>query len=298
MTQPFDTQKIDGLTGDELRWGYWYITHRDAVIRGVTLAVFILAIGLWGYTGYGLFRYLVWDWSSFQTTMAELTKTPTDYTAWQDSHQPIPLVFSSVSVISLGGERYDFFTAVENNNPNWYVSQLTYAFVVPGKTAVAEQSAFILPNSKKYLANLGTTVGGLPSGVRLNVSEVRWQRVQQYDQLAAERGDIKVSNITFVPSDTNSSSKLPISKTSFVAINNTAYNFWQNPFIVVLFQGPRIIGITRVTQDGFDSLEQRTIEVNWYQRLVTPTNIEVLSDVDILNPSVFRPIQAEYTEPR
>jgi len=298
MAQPFDTQRIGGLTGEELRWGYWYVTNREAIIRGITLAIFVVAIGLWGYTGYGLFRYFVWDWSSFNTTMAELTKPAVDYVAWQNVHQPIPLAFSPVSVIGLGGERYDFFTAVENRNLNWYVPQLTYAFVVPGKVAAAEQTAFILPNSKKYITDLGTTVSGLPSGVRLNVNDIRWQRVQQYDQLAAARGGLKISDINFVPPDTSGSGKLPISKTNFTVTNNTAYSFWQNPFTVVLFQGPRIIGITRVTQDGFDSLEKRTIEVNWYQRLTTPTNIEVLSDVDILNPKVFRPLQAEYTEPR
>lgn len=298
MAQPFDQQNIGGMTGGELRWSYWYVTHRDTIVRGITAALLIVAIGLWGYTLYGLFRYWVWDWSRFQHSMAELTQQQIDYQAWHERHQPIPLAFSSVSVIGLGGERYDFFAAVENRNPQWYVRQLTYAFTMPGKTTVAEQVAFVLPNSKKYLTDLGTTISGLPSGVQLNVSNVRWQRVQQYETLAAERGVLKVSDITFVPPDTTGSGKLPISKTRFTVTNATAYSFWQNPFTVVLYQGPRIIGITRVTQDGLDSLEQRTVEVNWYQRLVTPTNIEVLSDIDILNQHVFRPIQAEYTEPR
>lgn len=298
MAEPFESQKIGGLTGNELRWGYWYVTHRDAVIRGVTIGLLAVAIGLWGYTLYGLFRYFVWDWSRFQQAMVALTSQPIDYRAWHDSHQPTPLAFSPVSMIGLGNDRYDFFAAVENKNSTWTVQQLTYAFVVPGTTAVAEQVTFVLPNSKKYLTDLGTTVSGLPTGVRLSVSAIRWQRVRQYEQLAADRGAVRVSDITFVPPDTSSSGKLPISKTRFTVTNNTAYSFWQNPFTVALFQGPRIIGITRVTQDGLDSQEQRTIEVNWYQRLVTPTNIEVLSDVDILNPSVFRPLRAEYTEPR
>ncbi|MEK7139117.1 MAG: hypothetical protein AAB817_00260, partial [Patescibacteria group bacterium] len=245
---------------------------------------------LWGVTLYGAARYFIVDGPKHERYLAALAgPMPIDTARWHARHQPAPLAFSNVRVEALGNQRYDLFVEVQNPNDAWTIDELRYDFRWNDQAKVVEESTFILPGQKKYLIALGVESATTPTAVRLEVLKQRWHRVTNYQVTAAEKLALDISAPEFVPAE-KITGRAAIAKTRFTVTNNSAYGFWQVGFFIGLYQGQRLAALNYVVQTGLESLERRTIEVNWYQPLANPTRIEVLPDVNILYPGVFKPM--------
>lgn len=282
--------EIEGFTSKELKRAYWWITHRDLILKIVKVSLIILNVCFWGYTVYGLTKYFFLDWQEEKNLEAGLTANYIDYSYWREKNKPQDLQLSGIQVFQLNGSRYDFLVQVVNPNANWAVNYIQYSFVFPGQKSETSKETFILPGQTKYLVNLGVDVTERLADVSLAVKNIKWQRVSNYQAWEKEALNLTIADAKFTSSEELKIGKLPISKTSFKVRNNSSYNYWSSSFYVLLYQGSRIIGVSYLTKDYFDSGQVQNFEVTWFQNLSSPDRIEVIPDINILDKAVFRPV--------
>lgn len=291
---PKDSE-IGGFTGQELSEAYWWVTHKAEIFKAIVVALIFVNVGFWGYTVYGLTRYFIIDYSAQQRLEAGLAAPSIDYAYWRAKNQPKQLEISSVQSFSLGSGRYDFWAEVQNPNEHWTVSELSYAFNLADGTVV-EKTTFVLPGQSKYLLALGVT-SSRSSVAGLQIRNIKWRRVQKFAVYQEKALNFTISETKFLSSqELKIKTNLPFSKTSFKVVNNSAFNYWEVGFYVLLKNGPNIVGINYISTRDFFSGASKTLEVSWYQKMSTPDSVMIVPDLDILNPAVFRPVATQYTQ--
>ena len=150
-------QKIDGFTGKELKEAYWFATHKDLIVRIITIILVLICVTFWSVTVYGLIRYFFIDWASDQQMRYQLTSELIDYDYFRQKNQPHQLSVSGVQIFSLGNNRYDFAARIDNQNEKWAIESLKYYFVFGGQEERRIKETFILPNENKYLIDFEFT---------------------------------------------------------------------------------------------------------------------------------------------
>ncbi len=286
-------QKIDGFTGKELKEAYWFATHKDLIVRIITIILVLICVTFWSVTVYGLIRYFFIDWASDQQMRYQLTSELIDYDYFRQKNQPHQLSVSGVQIFSLGNNRYDFAARIDNQNEKWAIESLKYYFVFGGQEERRIKETFILPNENKYLIDLGVESVSRVGDVKLVIESVDWRRID--NDFAAYRDEalnFEFTDVEFVSGRELKIQNIPLSKTLFTMKNNGPYNFWEGGFYILLYRGNGLVGINYIVRQYIDSGMKENVDVTWYQTLSAPTTVEVIPDINILDSGVFRPIEA------
>lgn len=283
--------KIGGFTGRELKSAYWWVTHKTLIIKIITGFLVVACVGLWGYTLYGATRYFIIDWPAEQRLMAGLGREYIDYQYWREKNRPKDLIFSGIQIFPLSDERYDFVVKVENLNKNWAVTSLQYSFNFTNQERETIKEIFVLPEEIKYLLDLGVTAKTGVGDLNLEIKNIKWRRVPNFAGQKEEMMNFEISQPEFISARQLGLEKLKISQTKFTVTNKSLYNFWEIGYYVILYQGSEIIGINYIVKDIFNFGDKQEVEVVWFQNLSRPTLTEVIPDVNILDPEVFRPAE-------
>ena len=147
---------------------------------------------------------------------------------------------------------------------------------------------FLLPGEERPLAR---TIRGAPAGTAVfNIDAVSWRRVSRREipDFAVWRNEhlnFEVTNAEFLPAIIQG--KGSVSRARFTIANQTAYGYVAPKFLVLLYRGTRLAGIQSTILDQFKSGETRAVEVSWIDGLGAVSNIEVIPEIDILNPEVY-----------
>ncbi len=291
-----DNQPIGGLTDQQLEFAGWYVNNKDRIVVAAKGVLFFGTAAIWLYV-LVMFALLVLDTQNFNRQVASLTVPLVDHAYWRAQHRPQQLQFGSVSTRSIGNNRYDFFVLVDNPNDDWAVSQIAYQFVAGDGVIEDTASTWVLPGQQKYLVKLGVELPAPPRAVQLEITELHWRKASDYAERAAEVDRFEISSVDFAASE-RQSGRVPISTSSFTITNNSAYSYWDMGLYVILMQGGTPAAITYVVQEGLDALETRSFEVNWYQPLSRPSSTTIIPDINFLDPSVYRPVTGQGSNPR
>lgn len=285
-------KEIGGFTDQELKQAFWLAAHKEQIIKIITFTLLLLSVVFWGITIFGLVKYFIIDGPKSAALEQSLKYDYVDYSYWREAHKPKDLSFSGVQIFSLGANRYDLVVKTVNDNPNWAVKKIKYKFNFSGRVVEEIKETFILPGETKYLIDLGVDSDIPASNVAFEVEEVKWQRVQDYSALKDRALNFEISNTNFAyAGELQIGGKANFSKTSFTFRNNTVYNFWEMGFYVVLHQGAGISGINYIVKNYIDAGSGYNIDVLWHQNTGRPDKVEVIPEVNILDPAVYRPIQ-------
>ena len=279
------TESVHGVTEQELGWSAWWIEHRDGV-RKLAVALFaafdavLLLIGLWGFT----------DWLAFggiKEAQGLLQMTSAGYGQVQGLTLQEVKIGAPIVLQGATG-KIDILIPVENDNPNFW-AELRYHVNVGG-AAQRTRTAFVLPGQSKYLAELGAS-SDAGSGVEMVVESRAWHRAVTSGGLTAQqyadtRLNIHADNAAYVPSDPQATS--PVSSATFTLNNDTAFGYYDVSLLVLLERGDAIVGADVVPVDRLLPEEQKPMQVYWYQSLPQVTKVEVVPDINIYDPSVYR----------
>ncbi|MBI5621999.1 hypothetical protein HY933_04010 [Candidatus Falkowbacteria bacterium] len=286
-------QEISGFTGIELHEAYWWVTHRALLHRVVVVALVVICLALWGLTLWGLVRYWLIDWAPYQQQQQELATPLINYGYFRQKHAPRAVEISGVQVLPLGNNRYDFAAEMSNPNTEWAISSLRYVFTFSGQAERQVKETFVLPGQHKYLIDLGVESLSRVGDVRLVIEDLTWRRVAaDFAAYQASALDFAISDVKFVSAGELKSQNLPVSKTRFTVKNNSPYNYWEGGFYILLYRGPGLVGINYLVQQYLDSGAAVNMDVSWYQHVSTPDRVEVVPDINLFNPGIFRPIEA------
>ncbi len=203
---------------------------------------------------------------------------------------PKDLIMGEVLVLRNTEEKNNLLSIIQNDNTNWAVKKLTYAFVVNGQE-LDTRSTFILPQSNKYLAQFNAPLG---TNVDLKIISLEWERMRDYTAVSY-KNNIKISGAEFVP---NQSSVIS-GEVNFTIFNETPYNFWEVGLPIILYdQYAEPLAVNYAVINNLDSQEEREVSVNWQEAIYrTVTSVGIYPEVNLLNKEVIMRVKAGPGDP-
>lgn len=317
------------LTQRQIKLNYWLVTHKAQLKKVLIISLIVLNMGFWGYSIYSLIIYFSTT-KNHEIILKNFSQGLIDWPAYHTKNKPQDLVVYEITVIPLSRNRYDLVAQVENPNEKWAILDLDYRFVWPGSIAPASgqdnseadlkigatwRKNFFLPGGgsvapasmqdngeadlkvgatwqKKFLLGLNLVSSEPIKNPRIEFQNIQWRRLSEkqknlkIDKLKIKKSDFLLENIRFVRKTEIFSSKL-----QFEVINKTNYNFWQVNFLVIFYQGQKIVGANFVSVSQFLSGEKRSQEIFWTEPLPTVTKVYIEPEVNLLDPEAFMKIE-------
>ncbi|WKZ29025.1 MAG: hypothetical protein QY323_05890 [Patescibacteria group bacterium] len=278
-------ESVGAATDKELRWSQWWVDHKEQVKKtglGIFIAfdAILIGAGFWGFI----------DWlaiGGIKEEQAIRQMTSPEYGRF-NSLRLEEIQIGAPIVLSGGSGKIDILAPVENRNATFW-ADIEYRFLVGG----AEQplrKTFILPGQAKYLSELGASSSSGAS-VELKIESRTWRRVDLQGassaaDFAAPRLDIRAENPVYLPSDPLAT--VPSSSATFTLVNGTAYGYYEIDLLVLLYRGDAIVGVNKVQVDTLAAGERKPMQLFWYQLLPQVTKVQVVPEINIFDPYVYR----------
>jgi len=267
-------QKIDDVSEDQLKFGYWLLTHKDQLKNWLKYFLICLSSVLWLMVFYNLTIYIIGLPQDDQIIQG-IASQVVDFKGFAERNAIQPLQISAVQLIPTGNNHYDFVVPIANPNLNRGVLKLVYQFTA-GAYTTPTATAVLLPAEHNYLMSLDNVSPVRLNNASLKIITTNWESL--WNKINYPKPVVEVSNITSFNDD--KFSRLAV---NFQAKNLSVNNFWNVDFKVVLFSDNRIVGANRLTLDQFLSGEIREVEVNWYDPLPRVNKIEIVPMIDVYN---------------
>lgn len=282
------TDPTGEFTNRDLQFGEWYVKHRELLREIVITILAIIIVVFGGYSLYRIIEYVFFGYSHDERVRTDLTKTTIPLKNLQAAISATPLIIDSVSVYPSTPGKYDFLAMTENQNDRW-LARVTYTFAWDGGETAPARSV-VLPTKKMPLLVVGVPRDSVPDNARLVIKNIDWQRLDNHEypepiKFVVEHTDFSVDNLIFTPA--NSALGTAVSQIKFGLKNNTAFGYWQTPFVAVLKKGDEIVGVKRFVVDSLLSGEERSIELTSLVEGLDVDALDLYPDLDILDSSNY-----------
>lgn len=277
----------ENLTERELKFGYWFITHKAKLRRILITALAGFSAILLLYSFYHIVDYLFISGVAERRALEELSQS-IDYTPLHKTFGAKELDIGLPQVFGGAGNRFDLIAKAQNKNKDFYAT-FKYKFVGPGFESPAE-SGYILPQEEKYLMLLATSAAARPRALRVELQDLRWQRISRHqipnpEEFVRDHTNFLIQNVVYSPALVRDN--VVVSTASFTVTNNTAYSYWQVDFPVLLLRGALPQSVNIVRAEKFRSGEIRTLEVSWFESLPPIDKVDVRASVNIFDEDVY-----------
>lgn len=280
-----------GLPTKWLELGVWYTANKKKLFLILTWTITIIAAVVWAYCLYFLSDYIIHTRDAQENEIA-LSNTV------QRVVRKNPLAdysYNFVKSLPIDNNRYDFVGTITNKSNNIWLG-FNYHFEVDGKSTEG-QASFVLPGETKYLLSLGQTIESPSYNVllvidNLSVNRIKPKEIPDWKNYYDNRMSFVFKDKTFVSGGTlGLSERLNLSRVSFNVANNSAYNFRQVPFSIILKSGTDIVGVDRYIVNDFKSRARKYAELSVLGKIDNVDYIEVYPDINIADSSIYSNLQ-------
>jgi len=279
--------EIHDISDKELKIGYWLISRKEQFKKAMAALIGLIALAFWAPSIIGWAVYLN-QLPQDQEIIQSLTRSVIDFEAWHSRVKPKELQLTQAQVIYSGSDKYDFVASAYNPNLNRGVKRLEFRFI-SGDFMTPVSSIVILPGQKVYLMSLGNQSDRRLTSAELEIVSAKWQGLRE--RLPIENPKIEISNIRYSSLGNNARAVL-----RFTAVNQTLYNYWQGVFQAVLFNNNRIVGVNQFYAEEFMALEERDLEISWFESLPSVGQTEVVPVFYFYNVDNYFVIPGQATE--
>lgn len=199
---------------------------------------------------------------------------------------PQPLVGGTVSILDIGGGRYDLYASVENPNA-YHVVEFEYGFMTDsGEVRMME--GFANPGETVVLTQYAFTSQGRPQNARLVLEDVSFSlidrsEVRDIDDYLEKHRAFSIDQTAFTPDALNASS----STATFTVTNRSSYSYWEPEFQVSLMRGSSVVALTSVTIPRFMSGETRDVQVRFFGTLPATATVMVTPVIPFFDPQAY-----------
>lgn len=270
-----------GQTMKKLGFGFWFVKNRRNIFVafiGVLIFISLIFYSKFFYNLYDYIKHIPEERRAAQELSSISVTSNPDRAA-------TPLKTGLVNSFFNNGS-YDFVATIKNPNNNFFAF-VSYCFV-DGDLELSCSSVTILPEENKYLISLANKLEKRPSSLKLVLKNISWNRVDfkkygDWKQYYLERSNFAISDINFSSSAGNSLSLPGSSNISFEIKNNTAFNYWELPLSIVLFNGNNVVGVNTYVIYEFMSLKTKLIHFSWPDSISNVTRTEVIPNLNILD---------------
>ncbi|HUT22122.1 MAG TPA: hypothetical protein VMX18_01795 [Candidatus Bipolaricaulota bacterium] len=275
-------QQVDS----RLQFGYWWVGNKStvkniALIFFLTVAGAFLLYGMWGVLDYYVLSH------SANKRLYQPRAVSLNWNYIDQISTPSGIEIDDVKVLK-AKDNYDLLSKVSNLNDNWYVRELRYHFVF-GNENTETKTAFVLPGSVTYIAELNQSRPASGLAAELVIDSLKWKKEPNFQLLQDELLRFDVTDVEYVPSGQSGiEGSQPINQVKFKIKNSSPQNYWDVDLIILLYGGTQLRAINTFHLDSLDSLEQRDITINWPGILPAVNKVSVIPQLDILNPDSFK----------
>jgi len=274
--------QTQNFTDQELKFSYWYITHK-LLLRRIFI-IFLIA------TGFLIWFFVIWQlafWGAYfqleQYQIKKLIFNDNPGLTAIDSARPRPLQISDPLALAGENDRRDYLAEVTNGNDSW-LAVFDYTFDSGGSQTRSKQG-FILPTEKKFLVSLGAE-GNVST---LKISNVSWQRLVKAQAVYEDRYRFKIENDKFLASQQAGEP----SQLVFDITNSSPFSYWQVGVQMFLYSGGNIVSADYLVLEQLKSGEKRLVAFNWSGKLPRLSKIEIIPEVNVFDESNIMPQTVE-----
>ena len=285
----------EGLTTKRLEYGLWYVEHKHQLRMVLNGFLILISAVAWAYTIYGFAYYIARGMSEDEILTKQLVQLNSADHNYVLQVSAKALTIEPVNILRSAGKKYDIFASVKNDNPKW-LAEFDYYFTVSGRTT-GKTKGYILPMETKYLSALAQDFAYLPESGRLVMENISWRRINQHqipdwNGYYNNRLSILTEEIKFIPANSSRlSEKLSLNQLSFNVINQTAYNYWEVGFTILLYNFDQIVGINHYILRDFMSGQKRQVEISWPGDLGQVGRVEIIPEINIMKDDIYIPYE-------
>jgi len=278
-----------GLSDQDLKYASWWVRNAPALRRYGYGALIVLSVLFWGY---GLWTALDTYAISYprEQRITRIIATDQVAPAALTASAPQPIQIGNISVLDNTGNRKDIAAQIANVNQQWWV-EFTYKFDL-GSEQTPERKAFLLPNSQRYLTELGiaTPIAGNANPI---IENIQWHRVdpksveKNYDAWMSKRMQLTFNDIAYA--NNVLINNVTAGQSTFTVNNPSSYGFWSVELTIILYRDSAPAAVNTITLNDIKPGESRPITTNWFENPMYITRTEIIPSVNILDPSVYLP---------
>lgn len=292
----------EGLATKQLEIGLWYVEHKQLLRRILYGCLIVVGAISWTYTIYGFAYYLARGMNEDTILARQLVETSSighNYVLEVGARE---LAISPIEVIGSADGKYDFYAQIKNDNQKWW-AEFDYYFLVAGRQT-KKSHGYILPLEAKYIFALAEAFTSPPETAALVMENLKWQRIssheiQDWPDYYKKHLDILIADIKFTPADTSPlSEKLNLNQLSFSATNNTAFNFWETGFTILLYRGGGVANLNHYILNDFMSGEKRAVEISWPGNIGQVDKVEIMPEINIMKDDIYIPFAGGIGQPK
>jgi hypothetical protein len=273
----------DQIYEKQLSTAYWFVTHKLLLKNILIVILIVLNIGLISFDLYLVINNLVLGNKDYQALLTSLTNPNPDYVALRQFRLPMDLQSGNIKTL-VNTKGFDILADLENPNSKW-AATFDYQFQI-GEALTPIKSGFIFPSEKKTIFNLAIDNGNLASQVIL--SNINWTKEIDFPALKDQKFKFDIGNVKFIPSaELGVGEKISVNRVTFDVTNQSAYNFANVNFILFLNSSSQIVAVNQISSGNFSSGKTLNLESTFFQKLPRIDSVQVVPDVNILNPDVF-----------
>lgn len=282
---------VEGISTKKLNLGLWLVENKRKFFISLKVFLIILAVISWTYTIYSFTYYISKGMKEDEILVKQLIQTKTIGHEFIVSRAAQDLIITPPKVLKYSGNKYDIFAQVENPNAKHW-SSFSYCFLNNGEEIDCANN-FIFPNEEKYLLSFSQEFSSQPTNVQLIIKSIAWARIRaqtypDWEEFSKDHLNFKIKDIKFEPVTQSSTiSDLDMNLLEFTATNNTAYNYWEAIFNILLFRGSSIIGVNRYTLAEFMSGETRDIKISWPGKIGNVNNTQIFPEINIIRDDIY-----------
>lgn len=283
----------EGLTLRQMNFSLWIVEHRHQIIMVPFVILIIICALTWGYVIFGLSYYVLFGMKQDDKLASELTGINVNFIR----PEKLDLQFGKVETIENENNKYDFAVMVNNQNKKYW-AEIEYQFIADGRELKLEKG-FILPDESKYLLSINQDSGSAVNNSELRINNIAWYLLNQHKYpdwktFWNEHMNITVSDKKFTPAkSTILAEKLYLNDLQFTVTNNTAYNYLDTNFVIILFSQGRVIGANNYKISNFLSGQTRQTSITWQGRLGRVDEIVITPEMNIVRDDIYLDFQGD-----
>lgn len=287
----------DDVSERKLDFGYWYLLHKKRLRQIVVVTLILCNIGFGTFVLWGLLKHFVLEADQIKSISRELTEDLVEYSSYKVRNTPQELQFIGIDVLNVETGVYDIVAQVRNLNDKW-AQEFEYAFSYGGGEQTDFKQGYILPGEVKFIYALGVKSSRVISQPRIITQNAQWTRILDYEHFGPARlkFDIPAQAVSHASARASGvSGQIPVEQTSFTVVNNSAFNYWNVGFFVVLYRGSSVAAVNYISTDNFVAGESRNLTLNWFQALPSIQKVDIIPEVNILDENVYMPLNGDLT---
>lgn len=267
-----------GLTDKQLKFSYWYVSHKLSLKRGLVVFLVCACVALWVFVGWGLAQHVM-DYRQIEQTESRLLFSGDPSLARIEAMAPRELSVSDVQVFA-AGEAYDYLASINNANADW-LAQFDYRFAGNASSSVVRRG-FVLPQSTGNLMEFAQS----NSDTSLQITDLKWRRIGNYQAIKSAMDAFDVSNAKL----TASASKDQPSVLTFDLANLSPYSYWSVDAQVMLYNAGVLVGISHLPVNQFMAGQTRQVSLFWNYPLPSGVDYVITPVTNFLDSDNIMPV--------